>query len=131
MRHKMLFNTIRKPVQALLRSCTTIKEIYKGNKSHFYFWIFMPILQFLLFNDIWNWAGAICTKSNKQTNETELMFLFFSAPLFHIRAHDPNISGPLRTEIATILIPLNIITTTDRKGKRKEGATKERKTDKE
>lgn len=54
----------------------------------------------------------------------------FSAPLFHIRAHDPNISGPLRTEIATILIPLNIITRKDQEGERKEGAIKERITDK-
>lgn len=54
------------------------------------------------------------------------MFLFFSTPLFHIRAHDPNISGPLRTEIATILIPLNIITRTDQEGERKEVAIKER-----
>jgi len=36
--------------------------------------------------------------------------------LFHIGAHDPNISGPLRAEIATTLIPLNIITRTDQVG---------------
>lgn len=65
----------------------------------------------------------------KRTNETNV-FLFFSAPLFHIRAHDPNIIGPLRTVIATILIPLNIITRTDREGEKKAGAIKERDTDK-
>lgn len=44
-----------------------------------------------------------------------------------MRAHDPNISGPLRTEIATILIPLNIITRTDKEEKRAE---KKKDTDK-
>lgn len=29
-----------------VKSCSRKKRIYNGNKSHFYFLIFMPILQF-------------------------------------------------------------------------------------
>lgn len=54
----------------------------------------MPILQFYLMTYGTEQVQYV-QKPNRQTQETKLLFTKNkTAPLFHVRAHDPNISRP-------------------------------------